>query len=60
MASKAFVIICGVELGKPYVLPENPGRNSVRSNDGTEGRGGGKKRMSICNGLNKGSKFALT
>ena len=36
------------------------GRNSVRSDDGIEGRGIGKKRMSICNGVNRGSKFALT
>ncbi len=42
MASKAFTIICDVELGKPYVLPEL-GRNSVRSNDGTEGTGDSKK-----------------
>ena len=60
MASKAFVIICGVELGKPYVLPKYLGRNSVRGDEGTEGRGIGKKRMSVCNGSNRGSKFALT
>ena len=60
MASKAFAIICDAELGKPYALPENPGRNSVRSNDGTEGIGGGKKRMTACNKTYRGSKFALT
>jgi len=60
MASKAFIIICDVELGKPYALPENPGRSSVRSNEGSEGRGIDKKRMAACNELYKGSKFALT
>jgi hypothetical protein len=60
VASKAFVIICVVELGKPYMLPEYPGRNSVRSNNGIEGRGGGKKRMTACNEAYRGSKFALT
>jgi len=59
VASKAFTIICVVELGKPYVLPEL-GRNSVRSNDGTEGIGNGKKRMTDCNEMYRGSKFALT
>jgi len=60
MASKVFISIRDVELGKPYMLPKYSGRNSVRSNDGIEGRGIGKKRMSVCNGLNRGSKFALT
>ena len=55
-----FVIICDAELGKPYMLPENPGSDPVRANDGIEGRGIGKKRMSVCNGLNRGSEFALT
>jgi len=59
MASKAFTIICDVELGKPYVLPEL-GRNSARSNDGTEGIGDSKKRMTTCNEMYRGSKFALT
>jgi len=36
------------------------GRNSVRSDDGTEGRGNGKKQMTICNELYRGSRFALT
>jgi len=60
MASKAFTIICDVELGKPYMLPENPGRDPVRANDGIEGRGIGKKRMASCNEMYRGSKFALT
>ena len=60
MASKASAIICDAELGKPYALPENQGRSSVRSNEGADGRGIGKKRMTACNGLYKGSKFALT
>ena len=43
------------------VSPIRPhqGRNSVRNNDGVEGRGESKKRMTICNELNRGSKFAL-
>ena len=60
MASKASAIICDVELGKPYALPGNPGRSSVRSDEGAEGRGIGKKRMTACNELYRGSKFALT
>ena len=60
MDSKAFIIICDVELGKPYALPENPGRSSVRSNEGAEGRRIGKKRMTACNELYRGSEFALT
>jgi len=60
MASKAFTFICEAELGKPYMLLEYPGRDPVRANDGIEGRGFGKKRMSICNGSNRGSKFTLT
>ena len=60
MASKASAIICDVELGKPYALPENPGRSSVKSNEGAEGRGIGKKQMAACNELYMGSKFALT
>ena len=49
MASKAFIIICGAELGKPYMPPESPGRDPVRVNDGVEGRGTGNKRMTSCN-----------
>ncbi len=58
VASKVFEIICDVELGKPYALQET-GRNSARSNNGAEGRGESKKRMTICNELYKGSRFAL-
>nr|QNO44589.1 hypothetical protein FCKFGMDP_00014 [Methanosarcinales archaeon ANME-2c ERB4]QNO44949.1 hypothetical protein PLKAOPFF_00001 [Methanosarcinales archaeon ANME-2c ERB4]QNO45044.1 hypothetical protein OCBDJLBC_00007 [Methanosarcinales archaeon ANME-2c ERB4] len=43
MASKVFIIICDVELGKPYMLPEKPGSDPVRANDDIEGRGIGKK-----------------
>lgn len=60
MASKVFTIICVVELGKPNMLPENPGRDPVRANDGIVGKGIDKKQMSTCNGSNRGSKFALT
>lgn len=41
------------------MLSHNMGRNFVRSDDGAGGKGDGKKRMSVCNGLNRGSKFAL-
>jgi len=58
MASKAFIIFHDVELGKPFVLQET-GRNSVKSNNGTEGRGESKKQMTICNELYRGSEFAL-
>ena len=60
VASKVSTIICDVELGKPYMLPEYPGRDPASVNDGIEGRGFGKKRTSIRNGSNRGSKFALT
>ena len=60
MASKAFIVICDVELGKPYMLPESPGRDLVRVNDGIEGRGIDKKRKASCNEMYRGSKFALT
>jgi hypothetical protein len=35
------------------------GRNPVRRDDGAEGRGNGKKQMTICNELYRGSKFAF-
>nr|QNT35529.1 hypothetical protein NCGJLENL_00013 [uncultured Methanosarcinales archaeon] len=60
MASKAFIIICDVELGKPYMLLEPPGRDPVRVNEGIDGRGIGKKRMTSCNERYRGSIFALT
>jgi hypothetical protein len=59
MASKVFINICGVELGKPYMFPEYFGRDLVRGNDGIEGRGIDKKRMTSCNEVYRGSKFAL-
>ena len=60
MASKVFIIICDVELGKPPKLPEYLGRDPVRVNDGLWGRGFGKKRMASCNEMYRGLKFALT
>lgn len=57
VASKVFEIIYGVELGKPDAFPL--GRNLAIDNNDAEGRGKSKKRMSICNELNRGSKFAL-
>ena len=59
MASKVFTIICVVELGKPNMLPENLGRDPVRANDGIVGKGIDKKRMTSCNEVYRGSKFAL-
>jgi len=57
VASKVFKIIYDVELGKPYAFLQ--GRNLAIDNDDAEGRGRSKKQMSICNELNRGSKFAL-
>ena len=57
MASNVFKIIYDVELGKPYAFPQ--GRNLAIDNNDAEGIGKSKKRMSICNELNRGSKFAL-
>jgi len=31
----------------------------VRMNNGTGDKGNGKKRMAFCNGMHRGSKFAL-
>ena len=42
------------------MLPESLGRDLVRVNDGIEGRGIGKKRMTPCNEAYRGSKFVLT
>ena len=60
MASKVFIIICDVELGKPNMLPDKPGTDPVRAIDGIVGRGIDKKRMAACNELYRGSNFALT
>jgi len=38
MASKVFIIICDVELGKLYMLPESLGRDPIRATDGIDGR----------------------
>jgi hypothetical protein len=57
VASKVFKIIYDVELGKPNAFPQ--GRSLAIDNNDAEGRGKSKKRMSICNELNRGSKFAL-
>ncbi len=42
------------------MLPENPGRDPVRANDGIVGKGIDKKQMASCNEMYRGSKFALT
>jgi hypothetical protein len=60
MASKVFTIICDVELGKPNMLPENPGRDPVRANDGIVGKGIDKKQMASCNEMYRGLKLTLT
>ena len=36
------------------------GRDFVRRNNGTGDRGNGKKLMTFCNGMYRGSKFALS
>lgn len=59
VASKVFTIIYNVELGKSDAFPKL-GRNSVRSYEDAEGIGYDKKRTSVCNRLNRGSKFAST
>ena len=58
MASKVFIIICDVELGKPNMLPGNSGRDPVRATDGIVGKGIDKKRMAPCNEVYRGSNFA--
>jgi len=60
MASKVFISICDVELGKPNMLLGNMGSDPVRVNDGIVGRGIDKKRMTSCNEVYRGSKFAST
>ncbi len=35
-------------------------RKLARDDEGSEGIGNGKKRMSVCNGMYRGSKFAST
>lgn len=52
MAPKTSTIIHGMELGKPYAFP--PGRSLARGDNDAEGRGYGKKQMSVCNRLNRG------
>jgi hypothetical protein len=59
VASKVFTNIYNVELGKPNVLPDIQGRNPIRGYEGAKGRGYDKKRMSICNGLNRGTCLNL-
>jgi len=59
IAPKATVLSGISELGKPHT-PLTRGRISARRNDGVGGRGGSKKRMPSCNGLDKRSRFALT
>ncbi len=56
MASKVSTIIYGAELGKPHAFLI--GRNSVRSDDGAEGRGEGKKQKAACNELHRGYALA--
>ncbi len=57
MAPKVFKIIYNVELGKLHALPEYPGRDPVRENNGAGGRGIGKKQMTSCNGVYRGLKI---
>jgi len=46
--------------GQATYAPKYLGSDPVRENDGIGGRGIGKKQMSVCNGVNRGSEFALT
>ena len=46
------------EQGKPYAFPK--GRLIVRKVQYAEGRGCWKKRRSLCNAGNRGSRFALS
>ena len=46
-------VLRGLEVGNDLRLLD-------RGDDGTEGIGNGKKRMTICNELYRGSRFALT
>jgi len=59
IAPKAIVLSGISELGKPHT-PLTRGRISARRNDGVGERGGSKKRMPSCNGLDKSSRFAPT
>ena len=56
-ASNSFKLFMIWNLVNP--ICSHTGRNSARSNNGIQGRGESKKRMSNYNDLNKGSKFAL-
>lgn len=47
-----------VERGKPVFLPL--GRRIARDAVGDAGMGCWRKRMPVCNGLDRGSNFALT
>ena len=49
-----------MKLGKPHEFPIHMGRKPARADDGSEGSGNGKKRMPVCNGLDRGSNFAST
>jgi hypothetical protein len=59
IAPKATILSGISELGKPHTLLIR-GSISVRRYDGVGGRGGCKKQMPSCNGLDKSSKFALS
>jgi hypothetical protein len=59
IAPKATILSGISELGKPHTFLIR-GRISVRRNDCVGGRGGRKKRMPSCNGLDKSSRFALS
>ncbi len=52
MTPKTSIIIHGMEFGKPYAFPL--GRSLARDDNDAEGRGYGKKQMSVCNRLNRG------
>jgi hypothetical protein len=55
MASKVSITISDAELGKPHSLPECPGSDLVRENDGEGGRGKSRKQTILCNAVYRGT-----
>jgi len=61
MASKAFKKLFKIwNLVSPMSSQLYMGREPARADDGSGGSGNGKKRISVCNGLDRGSNFAST
>ena len=65
MASKVFTLFVVYNLVNPicssvFFRKKKKGRDSAKRINGIEGRGFSKKRMLFCNGMDRGSNFALT